>query len=289
MPHPGEIWSIRRDLMDLVPGSNLLDLHPFSPPARRFLDGDGPVRYVMIVGDARRLPDYARLLDPESVNVSKEHAPTHQDNDPVSAFIELMDQAWVTVMVLGQGDFGTRQPSETLMPLPQSELSHADVVLPAHISGLNQDVIAETWHIMPMLMSQLLQSAGKRLPSQLYHELMDRGDAVLGETNYSSPSPDAAASPASNTAPSTPLSNSMSIINSGPGNPWRIKTGLHSLDHPQVQRFHQSEKQWSEILRVPMTACYMQFEELARTESILNKATELERYLFSLFEDDEPN
>lgn len=260
MPNPGEIWRIRQDITDLVPCSAILDHHPFSQPARHFLEGDGSSRYVMIVGDVYLLSDYSKVLalDPSMVNTALAHP------KPDDLAFDRMAQPWVTVMVLGNDQYWQESRARPLrtpqLSTPQPDiLSHADVLLPAHLSGLDHDVIAETWHIVPMLVTQLWHPAGHRLSSILYNYLMDIGDVVFNKTHP----------PVSSKNPPTPA------------RPLAVIPGIHPRSHPLVQAFHQFEQQWSEVLRLPITACYMQFERLAKTASIMDKAIQLERFPFS--------
>ena len=252
MPNPGEIWRIRRDITDLVPCSSILDHHPFSQPARHFLEGDGPSRYVMIVGDVYLLSEYSKVLALEPFPVDQPLAPPKQEDRA----LDLMPQHWLTVMVLDNGQYWQESKVRPLMT-PQPEiLSHADVLLPAHLSGLDHDVIAETWHIVPMLVTQLWHPAGHRLSSTLYNHLMDMGDVVFTQTH-----------------PPVSANNS-----STPALPLAVIPGTHPRSHPLVQSFHQFEQQWSEVLRLPITACYIQFELLTQTASIMDKAIQLERF-----------
>ncbi len=79
----------------------------------------------------------------------------------------LLEAEWqeITVMVLS---------SET------SWVSQVDVLIPAAISGLEQDVLAETWHVLPMLHCNLLRPIGNRLSRSLYDRLLNLGDAYHG-------------------------------------------------------------------------------------------------------------
>ena len=231
MPNPGEIWRIRRDMAALGSCCPLLNHHQFSQPARRFLDGDSPSRHVMIVGDIGLLSEYSNVCGLEETVFDDFLAHPTQD----SLTFDLMTQHWVTVMVLSH-EYWLGPEHRTLIPPPLDHLSHADVLLPPHVSGLSHDIIAETWHIVPMLVDQLCHCIGHRLPFSLYTHLMDMGDQALAVT-----------------------------------------TGCQPLSHPQVQLFHQAEQQWSEVLRIPITACYRQLELFAQAASIMDKAIQLEK------------
>ena len=237
MPNPGEIWMIRRDIPEFVPFP-LLEHSRFSEPARHFMQGDWPSRHVMIVGDIHLLSEYSEVLE---LNGSTSKTDLHQANrnDCSSEFLDqYADQYWVSAMVLGhaQMNIGLDNPygDETL-----NSLSDADILIPPHLSGVDHNLIAETWHIVPMLVNQLSNPVGHRVSSTFYNHLMDIGDAAID-----------------------PLSAiSSSTLTSNP---------LHF--------FHQTEQQWSEVLRFPMTACHMQLELLEKTTRIIDRAIELERF-----------
>ncbi|MEM7580181.1 MAG: hypothetical protein AAF316_10070, partial [Cyanobacteria bacterium P01_A01_bin.80] len=54
--------------------------------------------------------------------------------------------------------------------------SDIDLVVPGNLSGLQQDLLAQTGFIMPMLSCNLSGSVGKRLSRKIYDLLMDVGD-----------------------------------------------------------------------------------------------------------------
>jgi hypothetical protein len=107
-PQPGEIWQVQRSQSPLtVAEVELASL--YSEAAQRFLRGDFPAHYVMIV----------RVLGPEDGII-----------DPEGRWQPLIG------MVL----------SEDI-----TALSDIDVLIPTVVSGLNHDLLAETWHVLPML------------------------------------------------------------------------------------------------------------------------------------------
>jgi hypothetical protein len=121
-PQPGEIWELTRTIR-----SPRNPDQSYSLPAQRFLRGEQPDRYVMII---------------------RERSPETNAEDVWPTF---------TVMVLSP---------ETI------NLSDIDIVLPASLSGLDHDVLAETWHILPMLGCNLQSRHGDRLPRAIYDCLM---------------------------------------------------------------------------------------------------------------------
>ena len=59
-------------------------------------------------------------------------------------------------------------------------LSNVDLLLPSFISGLDQDLLVETWHVQPMLTVNLLKLVGKRLSRGIYDLLLNVGDHYHG-------------------------------------------------------------------------------------------------------------
>lgn len=252
-PQPGEIWRIHRNLSESVPKDCPIDPDLFSEPALRFLDGHGPHRYVMIVGNVRPLFHYALVLAGQIAS-----RPSKSDRSASlkldSPAHDLGSQPWVTAMVLGNSlnGYPLKKSSRngTLTPF-----SRGDILLPTPLSGLNHPVIAETWHIVPVLLTQLYRAEGHRLSSTLYNHLMDIGDTLIN--------PSIAPAHIANTP--TPLSDLGIQETCGP------------LSRSQIQAFHHNEQQWSEVLRLPITVCQMQLERLNTASSMINRAMWLER------------
>jgi hypothetical protein len=130
-PKPGEIWSLRRTLHSPSPNT---ESEPYSDPAQRFLRGEFPDHYAMIV----------KVLAPEI--------------DP--------EEAWQTVSVM-------------VLSAQTEYLSDVDILIPATVSGMSQDLVAETWHVLPMLGCNLQQPTGARFPRAIYDQLMTIGDRPL--------------------------------------------------------------------------------------------------------------
>ena len=224
---------VQRDISELVPPF-LLDRNHFSEAARHFIQGHGPARYVMIVGDVRLLSEYSRILDLNTSTPTRDLQPSKGDEFS----LDFIDQYWVSAMVLGHAQDGINLDNPHWGGKTQ-KVRNVDVLIPAHLSGLADNVLAETWHIVPMLVNQLSLPVGHRLSSTLYHHLMDIGDTALGKD---------------------------------------CMTGQYLLASNQLQTFHQAEEQWSEVLRFPITACHMQLERLERTTAIMERAVWLERF-----------
>ncbi|MEM9218067.1 MAG: hypothetical protein AAGD25_27460 [Cyanobacteria bacterium P01_F01_bin.150] len=262
MPNPGEIWRIQQKIPDLASGSAPLNHHLFSQPARRFFNGDGPIRHVMIVGDVYPLSAYSSMMDSALLAVDQT---TAQLADYLA--FDLLPQGWVTVMVLDSSQHLEEPNDDTLVTSGPKALSHADAWIPSCLSGLDHNVIAETWHIVPMLVNQLWYPTGNRLDFLIYNYLLDIGDPVLSTVNpLSHLSPPAFSQGLAQNGPHPPLF------------PLNIAPGPHPVSSPQVQSFHHVEKQWSEVLRLPITACYMQFEQLLQTTSMIDRACYLNHF-----------
>jgi Protein of unknown function (DUF1822) len=206
-PQPGEIWQLARTIRR--PQDNPL---PYSLPAQRFLRGELPDRYVMII---------------------RERSP---ETDPAETWQSF------TVMVLSP---------ET------NHLSDIDVLIPTSLSGLEQDVLAETWHILPMLGCNLQARCGNRIPRDVYDCLITIGDAHQD------------GSPPQSTAPEI---QSLGLTIAPP------------LTHqqPQIQAFHQREIAWSDVLRLPFQAYQTHIRALQWADSALTKTLQVEQILQQL-------
>lgn len=126
LPQPGEIWELSRFLRAPLP----LDASGYSEPARCFLAGQPPNRYVMIVHE------------PET---------------------DAIETEWQTVLVMILSE-DTRCSSPV------------DRVISIQNRGVSQAVLAQTWHVVLMLVCNLEKSIDYRLSRQLYDELLDLGD-----------------------------------------------------------------------------------------------------------------
>lgn len=77
------------------------------------------------------------------------------------------------------------EPEEIVLPIVSvmllSEetnfLSQVDILIPSNISGLEKDLLAETWLIFPMFLCDLLYPTGARLSYQIYETLLNIGDS----------------------------------------------------------------------------------------------------------------
>lgn len=133
-------------------------------------------------------------------------------------------------------------------------LSDVDLLIPQELSGVGQDLLAETWHILSMLTCNLLQPVGQRLSKEIYDLLMNVGDYYLGLVDQ-------------------------------PPSPQEIQTlGLamastSTNEQPEMETFYQQEEAWSDVLSVPLAAYHTYLKGMKRTDALLNEAIQLEQDL----------
>ncbi|MBU7584521.1 MAG: hypothetical protein KAF91_16675 [Nostoc sp. TH1S01] len=156
---------------------------------------------------------------------------------------EEIDEQWLIVYVM-------------LLSVETDFISNIDVLIPAKISGLSQDLLAETWHILPALACNLLQPVGKRLSRQIYDYLLTVGD-YHHKSIYQVP-------------------EIKEIQNLG-----IIHENIDSANSLRIQDFHQAEKAWSDVLTVPVAAYYTYLKSINFTNAILIEALALEQDLQS--------
>jgi hypothetical protein len=128
-------------------------------------------------------------------------------------------------------------------------LSDIDLLIPKEVSGLEQDLLAQTWHVLPMLTCNLLQPVGRRLSREIYDVLMTVGDYYHGLVDKA------------------PLSQEIQALG------LEIAPSTHK--QPKIQAFHRQEQAWSDVLTVPVAAyhCYL------KGRVVLNQALQLEQDL----------
>lgn len=126
-------------------------------------------------------------------------------------------------------------------------LSDVDLLIPAKISGLDQDLLAETWHIIPALSCNLLQSVGKRISRQIYDYLLTVGDYYHG------------------------------LIDKLPPEISEIHRSLSATKDSKTQDFHEQEKAWSDVLTLPVAAYHTYFKSEKFINAVLDEALILEQ------------
>lgn len=144
--------------------------------------------------------------------------------------------------------------SVMLMSPETNFLSDVDLLIPQEISGIGQDLLAQTWQVLPMLTCNLLQPVGRRLSREIYDVLMTVGDYYLGLV-------DAAPSPSEIEALGLKIAP------------------ILTSQQPEIQAFHRQEQAWSDILRVPLAAYRAYLKGIKLTETVLNEAIQIERDL----------
>ena len=131
-------------------------------------------------------------------------------------------------------------------------LSDVDILIPASLSGLAQDVLAETWHLQDMLVANLAHPVGHRLSRSVYDQLLNIGD-VYHQLGAVSP-----------TRPALQTSD--------------LQVGdRRAQQNLTIQVFHRREAAWSDVLTVPVAACQAYFKGIQTTERILQAAITPER------------
>jgi hypothetical protein len=133
-------------------------------------------------------------------------------------------------------------------------ISDVDLLIPARISGLGQDLLAETWHIQLMLVSNLLQPVGHRLSRDIYNILLTVGDYYHGLVDRQPEISD--------------------IDRLG------LKAGTQKASNtPEIALFHQREQNWSDVLTIPVAVDRTYIKNIKFASQILNDRLEIEREL----------
>ena len=133
-------------------------------------------------------------------------------------------------------------------------LSDVDLLIPREVSGVGQDLLAETWHVLPMLACNLLQPVGQRLSREIYDVLLSVGDYHYGLVDQ---------------APSTQEIQVLGLISAD----------VSIRQQPEIQGFHQQEEAWSDVLSVPLAAYRTYLKAMKLTDAVLEEALQLEQEL----------
>lgn len=142
--------------------------------------------------------------------------------------------------------------SVMMLSVKSDRLSDVDILIPSEISEVGQDLLAETWNVVPMLACNLLRPVGRRLSREIYDVLLDVGDSY-------------------NELTETPVS------------PQKIESfGLRfgsasAKEAPEIQAFHQQEEDWAAVLELPVAAYRTYLNTIQETENLLEIAIEVER------------
>ncbi|MBD2564827.1 MULTISPECIES: hypothetical protein [Nostoc] len=206
IPQPGEIWEVSRLVQSPLEFSNEEQQSLYPSSVQRFLEGNSPPRYVMIV---------------------KEPEPS----------VEAQQWAIATVMLLS---------------VKTKFLNDVDLLIPSKMSEVGQNLLAETWHVVPALTCNLLQPVGKRLSREIYDHLLAVGNYYHG------------------------LIEELPVVSET----YRlglISGNLNAAKDSAVQAFHQQEEAWSDVLTVPVAAYQTYLESIKFTNAVLDEALHLEQ------------
>jgi hypothetical protein len=130
-------------------------------------------------------------------------------------------------------------------------LSDVDLLISAKISGLDQDLLAETWHTIPALTCNLLQPVGKRMSRQIYDCLLTVGDYYHGLVEE------------------LPAISKMHHLGLKNGN-------LCASKDSAIQKFHKQESAWGNVLTLPVAAYHTYLKRIEFTNLVLDEALHLE-------------
>lgn len=130
-------------------------------------------------------------------------------------------------------------------------LNSIDLLIPSELSGFDRDLLAETWHVFPLFAWNLSRAVGKRLSREIYDCLLDVGDADLG------------------LLPQPPSRESIQCLG--------LKVGSADVLQPEIQEFHQREREWSDRLNAGQLADRVQPNPRKFAERIVEAALEVER------------
>jgi hypothetical protein len=213
---PGEIWQIRRDVKTPIEVSPEL----YSETARNFLE---EIKELEKLEELQELEGMAKKSSPRYVMIVN----------------QLINQE-STNQKLGTLDLGQEWQEISVMVLSReiNFASDVDILIPGDISGLGEDLVAETWHVVSMLSCNLLQRRGSRLSREIYNSLLDIGDAFHSQGK---------------------------------------KTNLE-ISFIYNRDFHQREKSWADVLTIPTAAYHTYTKGLKFTESLLFQALEVENH-----------
>ncbi len=146
-----------------------------------------------------------------------------------------------------------------LLSLETDFISDIDVLITPQISGLTQDILAETWHIIPTLLCNLFQPVGKRIPFHIYSYLL-----MIREYYYG-------------LIPELPIISEIPYLGLKNKSLWSVKNS-------KIQYFHQQEQAWSDVLTVPVAAYTVYMQSIDLINQVLNEGCQIEydlQYNFS--------
>jgi hypothetical protein len=143
--------------------------------------------------------------------------------------------------------------SVMILSAETSLISDVDLLIPTKISGLPQDLLAETWQVQPMLVCNLLQPIGKRLARDIYDILLTAGDYHHGLVNQQ------------------PKIDDIERLG--------LKVGKKALEISKNLLFHKQEQAWSDVLTIPVSVYRTYIKTVNFTSQILNEQLQLDQEL----------
>jgi len=132
-----------------------------------------------------------------------------------------------------------------LFSLNTSFLNNVDVLIPSNISGIGQDLLAETWNVQAMLACNLSHSVGQRLSREVYDLLLTVGDYYHGLVDE---------------APSMQEIHLLGL---------KVEA-VSTKQQEEIQAFHRQEEAWSDVLKVPLAAYRTYLKTMKLTDAILD-------------------
>ncbi|BAY87669.1 hypothetical protein NIES267_71930 (plasmid) [Calothrix parasitica NIES-267] len=169
----------------------------------------------------------------------------------------LSESAARYVMIVTEPELPVEQEEEwqviSVMVLSEktSFISDVDLLIPTNISGLTQEILAETWHIQSMLVCNLSKPVGNRISYQTYEILLSVGDYYHGLINQ------------------PPTISNIHDLGLKVGNSKAKKAD-------NIKLFHQQELAWSDVLSVPIAACRTYLKNFQFTNELLLEALQIE-------------
>ncbi|MBW4622189.1 MAG: DUF1822 family protein [Cyanosarcina radialis HA8281-LM2] len=165
---------------------------------------------------------------------------------------------YVTIVTEPEVESETGSASEIVSVMVLSAetnfISDVDLLIPAHISGLGRDLLAETWHVQPMLIDNLLHPVGQRLSRDIYDILLTVGDYYHELVDRQ------------------PEINDIERLG--------LKSGRKkAASISEINRFHERERAWSDVLTIPVAVDRAYIKSLEFTSQLLHERLEIEREL----------
>jgi hypothetical protein len=195
-----------------------------------------------------------QLQYPESFYIDKEK---HLYSTEAQSFLRGNAPPRYVAIVTEPGAESETEPNLISVMVLSAEtnfISDVDLLIPARISGLGQDLLAETWHVQLMLVSNLLQPVGRRLSRDIYDILLTVGDYYHKLIDRQ------------------PEIND--IDRAG------LKAGTKKAsDTPEIALFHQREQAWSDVLTIPVAVDRTYSKSIRFASQLLNEQLEIEREL----------